>query len=132
MNKIHAALAIACLSASMLAGCARTSAIYNVNEAPVATASGKAMSAAQVRSAIMTAGAALGWRFADAGPGKLEGTLNIRAHQAVVLVPYTAKTYSIVYKSSQNLNEANGSIHSNYNGWVQNLDNAIRAEMSRS
>jgi hypothetical protein len=132
MNKIHTALAVACAAGAILGGCARTAAIYNVNEAPVATASGKAMSAAQVRSAIMAGGATLGWHFADAGPGQLEGTLNIRAHKAVVLVHYTPKTYSIAYKSSENLNEASGTIHSNYNGWVQNLDNAIRAEMSRS
>jgi len=101
-----------------------------VNEAPVATASGKAMTAAQVRSAIMAAGAALGWQMADAGPGKLVGTLNLRTHQAVVDIPYSSKSYSIVYRSSQNLNEANGTIHTNYNGWVQNLDRGIRANLA--
>jgi len=129
MKKIHAALAAAFLVVT-IAGCARTGPIYNVNEAPVATASGKAMTAAQVRSAIMAAGAALGWQMADAGPGKLVGTLNLRTHQAVVDIPYSSKSYSIVYRSSQNLNEANGTIHTNYNGWVQNLDRGIRANLA--
>jgi len=129
MKKIQAALAAAFLVAT-IAGCARTGPIYNVNEAPVATASGKAMTAAQVRSAIMAAGAALGWQMADAGPGKLVGTLNLRTHQAVVDIPYSSKSYSIVYRSSQNLNEANGTIHTNYNGWVQNLDRGIRANLA--
>ena len=131
MKKIHAALAAACLVAT-IAGCARTGPIYNVNDAPVATASGKAATAAQVRNAIITAGSGLGWRMADAGPGKLVGTLDIRTHQAVVDIPYSAKSYSIVYKSSQNLNESGGTIHTNYNGWVQNLDRAIRAQLSAS
>ena len=115
-----------------IGGCARTAPILNVNDSPVHTASGKALSAAQVRTAIMSAGAGLGWKFTDAGPGKLEGTLNLRTHSAVVVIPYSAKTYAITYKSSQNLNEANGTIHSNYNGWVQNLDHAIQQELMRS
>lgn len=129
MKTIHAALAAACL-ATALAGCVRTGPIYNVTDAPVATASGKATTAAHVRTAIITAGTALGWQITDAGPGKLVGTLNIRTHQAVVDIPYSAKAYSIVYRSSQNLDEANGSIHSNYNGWIQNLDRGIRAQLA--
>jgi hypothetical protein len=131
-NTTLAPLAAACLGAAMLAGCARTASIYNVNDTPIATASGKAVSAAQVRSAIISAGTGLGWSVVDSGPGKLAGTLNLRTHKAVVDIPYTAKAYSIVYKSSENLNEADGTIHSNYNGWVQNLDRAIRAELSRN
>jgi hypothetical protein len=125
------ALAGACIVALALAGCARTSAIYNVNDAQITTPTGKAVTESQVRSAIVTAGTSLGWQIADTGKGKLQGTLNLRTHTAVVDIPYSAKAYSIVYKSSVNLNEANGSIHSNYNGWVQNLDRAIRTEISR-
>ena len=129
MKKHYAALAAVCLVAT-LAGCMRTGPIYNVSDAPVATATGKATTAAHVRNAIIAAGTALGWQIADAGPGKLVGTLNLREHQAVVDIPYSAKSYSIVYKSSRNLNEANGSIHSNYNGWIQNLDRGIRANLA--
>jgi len=129
-NRMLAAAAIAAV-AMAVGGCARTGPIYNVNDTPVHTASGKALSAAQVRTAIMTAGAGLGWKFTDAGPGKLEGTLNLREHTAVVLIPYSAKSYAITYKSSHNLNEANGTIHTNYNGWVQNLDRAIQQELTR-
>jgi hypothetical protein len=129
----RAALAIACATAVIaMAGCARTSPIYNVSETPAKTASGKALSAAQVRSAVMLAGATLGWKFVEADPGHLEGTLHLRDHTAVVDVPYSAKGYAITYKKSDNLNEAGGSIHSNYNGWVQNLDRAIQAELMRS
>ena len=130
-KKAVTALAAACAAAILLAGCARSGPIYNVNEAPIATPSGKAVTAAQVRSAIITAGTSLGWKVVDAGSGKLEGTLNLRTHTAVVDIPYSAKTYSIVYKRSENLDEQAGRIHSNYNGWIQNLDRAIRTELSR-
>jgi hypothetical protein len=130
-KRILAAAAITAL-AMTVGGCARTAPILNVNDAPVHAASGKALSTAQVRTAIMAAGAGLGWKFVDVGPGRLEGTLNLRAHTAVVMIPYSAKTYAITYKSSENLNETNGTIHSNYNGWVQNLDRAIQQELTRS
>jgi hypothetical protein len=113
-----------------LAACA-TVPIYNVTDAPVTAASGKALEASQVRQAIVTAGTKLGWRISDSSAGHLEGTLNLRDHSAVVDIPYSAKTYSILFKSGVNLKAADGNIHKNYNGWVQNLDRDIRAELLR-
>lgn len=107
-----------------------TVAINNVQNAPVSTASGKAPTAAAVRGAILQAGAGLGWVMTDVKPGVLEGKLALRSHVAVVEIPYSEKSYSIVYKSSTNLNEANGSIHKNYNGWIQNLQRDINAKVS--
>ena len=117
--------------AAALGGCVRTASIYNVKEAPVSMSSGKKLAAAQVRAAIVTAGTGLGWSIVDAGPGRLEGTLRLREHTAVVDIPYSDRAYSLVYKSSQNLQVSGETIHSNYNGWVQNLDRAIRTELSR-
>jgi hypothetical protein len=118
-------------AAAMLVLAACTSApIYNVNDAPTVTSSGKTLQASQVRQAIITAGSALGWKIVDAGPGHLEGTLNLRTHLAVVDIPYSATKYSIVYKSGENLRAADGSIHKNYNGWVQNLDRGIRSALT--
>ena len=39
--------------------------------------------------------------MAPAKSGEIIGTLNIRSHQAVVSIPYTTKTYSILYKDSE-------------------------------
>ena len=128
MKKLSAAAAIA---AAILVGACTTQPIYNVNDEPVTTPSGKHLTASQVRSAIVTAGSSLGWVIKDAGPGRLLGTLHLRTHTAVVEIPYSASRYSIVYKSSENLDEADGKIHRNYNGWVQNLDRAIRTEIAR-
>jgi hypothetical protein len=104
--------------------------IYNVTDAPTTTPSGKALQAGQVRQAIIAAGSKLGWRMVDAGPGRLEGTLDLRTHSAVVEIPYSATKYSIVYKSGENLQASGGTIHKNYNGWVQNLDRGIRSTIA--
>lgn len=125
-------LAAAAIAAGMLAiaGCT-TQPIQNLTDVPVTTNSGRHLSATQVRSAIITAGTSLGWQVKDEGPGRLLGTLHLRTHTAVVEIPYSASKYSILYKSSEGLDAANGQIHRNYNGWVQNLDRTIRTEISR-
>lgn len=124
VNGFAAAAVLLAVSACIIAP------IYNVTDAPVTTAAGKSLTATQVRQAIVTSGAALGWKIVDAGPGRLEGTLALRTHTAVVEIPYSASKYSIVYKGGENLQAANGSIHKNYNGWVQNLDRGIRATLA--
>ena len=60
------------------------------------------------------------------------GTLNVRSHQAVVTIPYTTKTYSILYKDSSNLkyDAEKQTIHENYTGWIQRLDGAIRSRLT--
>ena len=121
----------AVVMAAALAGC-NTAPILNVEEAPISTASGKTPNAQDVRSAILRAGAALGWQMRDEGPNKLVGTLNLRTHTAVVDIPYNTKTYSIQYRSSTNLNEKDGQIHKNYNGWIQNLTRGINAQLTSS
>jgi hypothetical protein len=122
---------VAVAAAALLLAACPTVPIYNVTDEPVATPTGKHLTASQVRGGIMTAGTALGWHFVDAGPGRLEGSLHLRNHGAVVEIPYSATKYSIVYKSSENLDASGGTIHKNYNGWVQNLDRQIRAELAR-
>ena len=106
--------------------------ILNVKDAAVTSATGKVMSNAEVRSAILRAGAALGWQMKDEGSNKLVGTILLRDHSAVVEIPYTSSNYSINYRSSTNLKESGGSIHKNYNGWIQNLTRGINAQLTAS
>ncbi len=122
-------LAIIALVAAMavVTGC-RTAPVYNVEKAPVSTTSGK-VSQDDVRNAIMQAGTSLGWVMKEVGPGHIVGTLNLREHMAQVDIPYSAKAYSIQYKNSANLKYDGSVIHSNYNGWVQNLDRAIQSRL---
>ncbi len=122
--------AVVCAVAVALffAGCSTNKPIYNVIEAPVASA--KPLDANQVKIAIVTAGGALGWRMREVSPGFLEGTLALREHTAVVDIAYSAKSYSITYKSSLKLDEKDGQIHKNYNGWIQNLDKGIHGALA--
>ena len=103
--------------------------IQNVNDAAIVSAN--PVQAAQVKSAIMVAGTSLGWQMTEVRPGLIQGTLNLRKHTAVVDIPYSTTKYSIVYKSSVNLDERDGQIHKNYNSWVQNLSKKIGTELLR-
>jgi hypothetical protein len=120
-----AALAVALA----VAGC-NTMPIQNVDTAAVTSSSGKPLTHEQVRSAIVRAGTSLGWQMKDDGSNTLVGTLILRKHVAVVAIPYSTTTYSIKYRSSENLDEAGGQIHKNYNGWIQNLTRGINAQLS--
>ena len=126
----HSRLAVVAVVLA-IAGCNAVP-ILNVKDAAVTSSSGKAMSNADVRSAILRAGATLGWQMKDEGPNKLVGTILLRDHSAVVEIPYTSSNYSINYRSSTNLKESSGNIHKNYNGWIQNLTRGINAQLTAS
>ena len=128
--RFRKALLVFALSVAVVA-CA-TVPIMNVDNAAVTNASGKALTHEQVRSAIIRAGGGLGWQMKDEGPNKLVGTLVLRTHTAVVDIPYSATSFSIKYRSSINLDEADGKIHKNYNGWIQNLQKGIATQLSMS
>lgn len=115
-----------------LIGCRGSGQLYQVKDAPIQTASGKALSMDEVRKEIVAAGVAAGWQMAVVKPGEIVGTLNLRSHQAVVSIPYTTKSYSILYKDSTNLkyDEKAQTIHENYASWIQRLDGAIRSRLT--
>lgn len=121
------ALLFVTLASFVIAGC-RTAPVMNIEESPI-TISGK-YSSKDVRKAIIRAGTSLGWRVKDVKPGHLEATLLIRKHMAKVDIFYDKKKYSIKYKDSSNLNYDGTNIHSNYNGWIQNLDRSIQAQLA--
>ena len=86
----------------------------------------------QVRQAIKTAATSLGWIIKDIDPSTLEATLLLRSHVAKVTIPYSEKEYSLLYKSSENLdyNAEKNTIHKNYNSWITNLDRRIQVQLS--
>ena len=134
-NQLIRSLSCIALGLAMLItipGCAVE--ILNIKDAPVKTLSGKDLALQQVTKAVVLAGMGLKWEMDVAEPGHIVGTLNLRGHQAVVDVTYSTSTYSITYKSSRNLIQIDGNgrpfgIHPNYNGWIENLDNAIRTQV---
>lgn len=117
------------LAALLLASC-KTVPIYNVKDAPVNTATGaQAASLATVEQAIVRAGNSLGWAMKVETPTLITATLTLRTHTAVVSIPFSTQSYSILFKSGVDLDQKGDTIHKNYNGWVQNLDKAIRAQL---
>jgi len=112
----------------VLVGC-RSNPVYNVTDMSFTTTTGN-YSTNDVRNAILQAGTAQGWQMQAVRPGLISGTLNIRNHMAQVDIPYDRSRYSILYRDSDNLRYDGTNIHSNYNGWVQNLRNAINTRLS--
>ncbi|WP_018936826.1 hypothetical protein [Thioalkalivibrio sp. ALJ24] len=115
----------------LVAGCRGTVPVHNVSDTTITDARGESPDAEQMSQAIRNAGAHLGWQMEEIEPGVLEGAIRVRDHTAVVEIPYSDGQYRIDYKDSTNLDHANGQIHPNYNRWIENLDDRIRAELSR-
>jgi len=126
MKKIAVLVAAAGL---LIAGCT-TQPIHNVQNSPIILPPGKTVNMQQVTTAIMRAGTRLGWQMQPEGPGRLSGRIALRSHTAVIDVEHDTKQYSIKYRDSTNLDAKDGMIHRNYNGWIQNLDKSIRAELT--
>lgn len=124
-------LTLLCMVLVMISGC-RSSTIYNVHDQSLLT--NKSNHATEdVKKAIVRAGAGLGWNMDANSPGHILGSLNIREHMAQVDISYDKNKYSITYKNSTNLNynpSEPATIHSNYNGWIQNLDRAIKSQLN--
>ena len=123
-------LAIAASVLVLLAvGCRGPMPVYNVTDAPLVAAKPNP-SLDEIGKAIQRAGVALGWQMKETKPGHMLATLALRKHVAVVDVNYGVKFYSILYKDSTELGYDGQNIHPNYNGWIQNLDKGIRAQLS--
>ena len=91
------------------------------------------MNAEQVRETIVAVGAAIRvrpWAIIDGGAGKLVGRLNVRKHEAVVEISYSASQYSITYLNSSELSYRDGSINAMYNVWVRELQGALDRALS--
>ena len=70
--------------------------IYNLKDQKIDSG----LSIDQVKKAIEIGGTNSGWRFLNAKPGHMIGTLDIRTHKIIVDIFYTPKSYDITYKSS--------------------------------
>jgi len=125
-----ATVVLAACFALLVVGC-RIAPIYNVTGDTI-TSSKANLTMDDVSKAIVRAGGSLGWQMTPAGRGHMVGTLNLRNHVAVVDITYDTKSFAIAYKDSTNLeyNKDTSEIHKNYNGWVQNLENGIRTQLS--
>jgi len=94
---------------------------------PIQIPAGKA---ANVKNVIKKALYDKNWEVSETGPGHIQGKYTKSGkHTAVIDVSYDAKTVSIHYKDSQNLNynKENNTIHGTYNNWVRNVERNIRS-----
>jgi hypothetical protein len=130
MKKLFAIVLLAGLSLAIATGCRTSTPIYNVQDATVVTNSDKPATASDVKKAILRAGTTLGWNMKEEKPGHIIGTLHLRSHMAQIDIKYSASSYSITYRDSQNLNYDGTNIHGNYNGWVQRLQQNIQSQMN--
>ena len=124
MRKILIKVMVLAVMAGAMIGC-RTTPVYNVEQQTIV--SNGSAKLGDVQKAIIAAGASLGWQMKVMKPGHIVGTLYLRDHMAKIDVNYSTENYSITYKDSNNLNYDGTNIHSNYNGWVQNLQRKIDA-----
>lgn len=122
MKKILKLSALLLITSLMTTGCG-TGPIYNVQHSKI----DNRKSTAVVYNAIKEAGQSLGWKITKIKPGVAEGKLYLRTHLAVVRINYSSSAYSINYVRSENLkyDPKTKEIHTNYNGWIQNLEKAI-------
>ena len=90
---------------------------------PVAIPQG--LSSQQVARAIKMALTGRTWVVSKEAPGRIDATLNLRAHVARIALSYDASQVTLAYVSSENLDykEKNGkrTIHKNYLSWVANV-----------
>ena len=108
-----------------LAACHRGAPILNFQDQPIPASASK-LSDDEIARQIKIAGASLGWKFDDAGPGKLRGTHQAQEHTAMIDVSFTRTTYSII-----NLRQSpGGTVSSRYNWWAQNLKNKIDSQLT--
>ena len=130
MNRRMCKSLVAVAAFLLLTGFGAGTPIYNVQSSPIPPNPAATME--NIEKAIMRAGMTLGWQVASKGPCNIEATLNIRRHQAVVDITYDTKSFDIHYKDSVNLDyrDSDKTIHSNYNGWIQNLEKGIRAQVT--
>jgi hypothetical protein len=128
MRTSRSAVILASTLALLIVGC-RSAPVYNVSDQAVASSKSN-LTLDDVSMAIIRAGGALGWEMKETKPGHILGTLHLRTHVAIVDVNYTTKSYSITYKDSTNLDYDGTNIHSNYNGWIQNLQKGIQTQLN--
>ena len=134
MPKFLASLTLIAILA--LAGC-RAAPMYNATDVvftqPLTTVE-KVLTIEDYKNAIRMSGTDRSWTFVEAGPGHLQASVVVRKkHFATVDILFDTKSFSVTYKSSENLNyhAGSGEIHPRYNQWIMKLQKDIQAEIAK-
>lgn len=119
-------------AAFALVGCGRLAVIHNYDDVPVVRFDNATLTLDDMDRAIHAGGMRYGWVVRKVAPGHDIARLSLRNHVAIVDVLYTPESYSIHYKSSDNLlDNGQGMIHKHYNTWAMNLHRAIDAAIQQ-
>ena len=124
-------VAFGLLALLSMAACNRMQPVYNVVDRPIPSQA-QQLSLAEIGRNIEVAGTNHHWRFDRLAPGQLRASYSERTHEAVVLISFTQKAYSIHLDQSVNLKESGEEIHRTYNRWVMNLERDIDDQLSRA
>jgi hypothetical protein len=129
MNSTRVSALLICLCLAAVVGCRAGGQVYEVKDAPIEA--GKPLTLDQVQKAIIDAGIKQTWIMTPVKSGEMLGEYNVQSHQIHVLIPYTTKNYSILYKDSSNLryDPEKRTIHVNYQKWIERLDNEIKTRL---
>ncbi|WP_114087865.1 hypothetical protein [Thalassospira profundimaris] len=84
----------------------------------------------QLQDAIIKAASSREWTVKKISTGKLMATYAPRDHVAKVEIDFSQQEFSILYVDSTNLKYSGGTIHKNYNRWVNNLKVDIEREVA--
>lgn len=110
--------------------------VENIERVAIHPASGKTLTATEVKQAIATAAAKNDWVVNAATDGKTEATLEVRSkHTVKIEILYDPASYSILYKDSVNMKfetkYGQAYIHPFYNKWVGILKSSIDQELGK-
>ena len=114
-------IVLSLLLVGLLSGCSTSRPLTNLNNHNIEYLVDADKNLDDIKMSIMRAGQVLGWEMQPVRPGLIKGTLNLRSHTAVVDIPYSLKSYSIIYVDSVNLDYDGRNIHRSYPRWVNNL-----------
>jgi len=113
---------------------ARTEALVNYENVQVSSASGKPLTADDMKAIFQRVATRSGWEIKELSNGKLAASLALGRgkHVMVIEISYTGNSYSITYRDSYNLNYSHDAgrpiIHPNYNKSVAKLIEMVRLE----
>jgi hypothetical protein len=120
---------ILAVSTLLVSACSTIQPIQTINNQPTP----KGLSKNQVAKAIKQACVLKGWHTQNQSSNVLVANYNKNHHYFVsVTIPYSAKAYSIHYRSSKNLMAKHGKIHHAYNRWVRFLDQMIQVQLTHA
>lgn len=111
------------ISLIALAGCT-SKPIVNVEQ------SASVANSTEMQQAIIRALKTREWLVQSITPTEIKAEITTRGrHHAEIDIPYTASHFAIQYRSSWGLDEKDGTIHGNYNRWIENLRSSILQEL---